>query len=409
MVKGKSVLIKIYASGHLILIFSVSLFRTCSSSKKSNSLPSNASIHDLDAVICSALRVSPEELANQITLLDFPVFAAIQPDELTSCTWTKKNKHVTAPNIVAFTKRFNHTSFWTVQEVLSGQSPKSRAEVLAHFIRVSQSQSHSGANSRVTNFPLPYLQVAKKLYELNNLHSLFAIISAMQSASIYRLSKTWACLTKKERATFDRLAELFHDKDNWSMLREYLESLKLQAACIPYIGLFLTDLVYIDLAYPHKGGGFEPEQRTLKMNNILRVIANYQSSDYSMVVPIPQIQKYLQSVRYIEELQNIFEDDQYKQSLKLEPPPTSITFNGNSHATMLPPGSGSSKESIAPQPGSQNNGHGATPQKPVDTIALESLNLSPAKSIGSMRSASSVTASSKFIPGHRKCRSLGTK
>lgn len=221
----------------------------------------------------------------------------------------------------------------------------------------------------------------------------------MQSASIYRLAKTWSCLTKKERATFDRLADIFNDKDNWSTLREYLESLKLP--CIPYIGLFLTDLVYIDLAFPHKGGGLEPEQRTLKMNNILRVIANYQSSDYSLVTPQPQIQKYLQSVRYIEELQNIFEEDQYKQSLKLEPPPAA---NGQS---MLPPGSGSgsSKESIGSS--SNHNGNGVTPQKSIDT--LECLNLSPAKSIGSMRSSSSVTAASKWIPGHRKSRSLGTK
>lgn len=78
-------------------------------SNKTQSLPINATINGLDSIILSALRVSAEELAGQITLLDFPEFAAIQPDELTSCAWTKKNKHVVAPNIVAFTKRFNHT------------------------------------------------------------------------------------------------------------------------------------------------------------------------------------------------------------------------------------------------------------------------------------------------------------
>ncbi|XP_055916557.1 ras-specific guanine nucleotide-releasing factor RalGPS1 isoform X2 [Eupeodes corollae] len=319
---------------------------------KTQSLPLNSSIKNYDSVILNALRVTAEELANQITLLDFPVFAAIQPDELTSCAWTKKDKHNVTPNIVAFTKRFNHTSFWTVQEILSGDLPKQRAEILTHFIKV-----------------------AKKLYELNNLHSLFAIISAMQSASIYRLKKTWSCLSKKDKQTFDRLADVFSDQKNWANLREYLESLRLP--CIPYLGLFLTDLIYIDLAHPHSGG-LEPEQRRNKMNNILRVISNYQQSDYTHLVPIDASQKYLQSIRYIEELQNIFEEDQYKKSLNLEP-----SSSGPSSSSC------SSKESF--------NVDAAAP-------ALACLNLSPAKTMGSVRIANGA----KFIPGHRKCRSLGS-
>ncbi|XP_022222067.2 ras-specific guanine nucleotide-releasing factor RalGPS1 isoform X2 [Drosophila obscura] len=320
---------------------------------KSQSLPAHGSIKQLDAVIMSALRVPADVLANQITLLDFPVFALIQPDELSSCAWTKKDKHVVTPNIVAFTKRFNHTSFWTVQEILNAEQPKQRAEIMTHFIKV-----------------------AKKLHELNNLHSLFAIISAMQSASIYRLKKTWACLSKKDRQSFERLSDIFSDQNNWANLRAYLESLRLP--CIPYLGLFLTDLIYIDLAHPHKGG-LEPEQRRNKMNNILRVISNYQQSDYKQLLPHEATQKYLTSIRYIEELQNIFEEDQYKRSLNLEP----ASPSGPSSSSC------SSKESF--------NVETVTP-------ALGCLNLSPAKTIGSMRMASGT----KFVPGHRKCRSLGT-
>lgn len=90
----------------------------------------------MDTSLLTVLRISAEELANQLTLLDFQVFSAIRADELKSCSWTKKNKQTVAPNIVAFTRRFNHTSFWTVQEILSEEHPRQRADVLSHFIKV---------------------------------------------------------------------------------------------------------------------------------------------------------------------------------------------------------------------------------------------------------------------------------
>lgn len=78
----------------------------------------------------------------------------------------------------------------------------------------------------------------------------------------------------------------------------------------------MTDLVYVDMAHPHKSTGLlESEARRLKMNNILRVISHMQQSRYDHLIRSSRINDYLNSIRYIEELHKFVQDDQYKYVL----------------------------------------------------------------------------------------------
>uniref|UniRef100_A0AAZ3NPU6 Ras-specific guanine nucleotide-releasing factor RalGPS1 n=1 Tax=Oncorhynchus tshawytscha TaxID=74940 RepID=A0AAZ3NPU6_ONCTS len=245
-----------------------------------------------DAVVFDVLKVTPEEFAVTITLI--VCFVVLQ--ELASCGWNRKEKHRLAPNVVAFTRRFNQVSFWLVREILTAQTLKIRAEILSHFVKI-----------------------AKKLLELNNLHSMVSVVSALQSAPIFRLSKTWALISRKDKTTFEKLDFLTSKEDNYTRMREYIRSLKI-TPCIPYLGIYLLDMIYIDSAYPASDSIIETEQRTNQMNNLLRVISDLQMScKYDHLVTLPHVQKYLMSVRYIEELQKFVEDDNFKLSLKIEP------------------------------------------------------------------------------------------
>ncbi|KAM7336117.1 hypothetical protein ACRRTK_004610 [Alexandromys fortis] len=203
-------------------------WRSKSSSSESLSEKGSELKKSFDAVVFDVLKVTPEEYAGQITLMDVPVFKAIQPDELSSCGWNKKEKYSSAPNAVAFTRRFNHVSFWVVREILHAQTLKIRAEVLSHYIKT-----------------------AKKLYELNNLHALMAVVSGLQSAPIFRLTKTWALLSRKDKTTFEKLEYVMSKEDNYKRLRDYISSLKM-TPCIPYLDVLRERMLSAEGSVVHR-------------------------------------------------------------------------------------------------------------------------------------------------------------
>lgn len=238
------------------------------------------------------MEFSADDLAAQITLIDLPIFKSIRKDELINLG----RKRNLSPNIVSMNRQFNQVTFWVVGQILVHESPRLRAELIGHFIKT-----------------------AKRLNQLNNLHSSYAVISALLSSPIYRLERTWHFVKKKypkEKMLFEQMNELYSDNNNYELLRNHLANCNLP--CIPYLGVYSRDIIYINEAHPEG-----TIQRTKNTSKILESIEKFQSSKYDHLVHIPFITCCLLTNRYIDELQKFVEDENYRRSLELEPPDTS--------------------------------------------------------------------------------------
>lgn len=61
-------------------------------------------------------------------------------------------------------------------------------------------------------------------------------------------------------------------------IRCNLLNLSLPVAVFSFSGMYLSDLTYVDSAYPSTGSILESEKRSNLMNNILRIISDLQRS-----------------------------------------------------------------------------------------------------------------------------------
>eukprot|EP00051_Salpingoeca_urceolata_P028937 m.488513 g.488513 ORF g.488513 m.488513 type:complete len:626 (-) comp25839_c0_seq1:227-2104(-) len=244
--------------------------------------------------------IAEADLARQLTLLDLECFLPISHEELRNGAWMRKDKFEKAANVVAFTRRFNHTSFWVTREVLHSDDNHHRAAKISHFIRT-----------------------CRKLLELNNLHSLLAILSSLQSAPIYRLTHTWA-LVGKESKHFQQLKDLMSEQDNHKALREHMASCGLP--CIPHLGLWLMDIVHLSCpparrpatTEEHNPSQNDHDQREGQIEHIIAEVGLMQKSEYNFEVD-PAIRAYLTSIKYAEELQKMMDAKNFKLSLEIEP------------------------------------------------------------------------------------------
>ncbi|KAG0786214.1 hypothetical protein G6F62_008052 [Rhizopus arrhizus] len=239
------------------------------------------------------LELDPQELARQMTIMDFRLYNRIKPVECLDKNWGKPDCEVhIAANIKALIEHSNQVTAWVTDSILTREEVKKRATVLKYWICV-----------------------AEKCRLLNNYNTCMAILSAFDNGSIGRLKRTWELINARSLQSLHLIRRLMGAQRNFNEYREMIR--RVNPPCIPFLGIYLQDLTFIEDGNANflKGSSqlINFAKRT-KTAEVILDLQQYQSTHYLLTV-VPDIQEFikthLQSSRDEEELYNL--------SLKLEP------------------------------------------------------------------------------------------
>ncbi|XP_042869883.1 rap guanine nucleotide exchange factor 1-like isoform X5 [Penaeus japonicus] len=161
------------------------------------------------------LEFKSHDIAEQMTLLDAELFHNMEIPEV--LLWAREQNEEKSPNLTTFTEHFNKMSYWARSRILEQEDAKDREKYVMKFIKIM-----------------------KHLRKINNFNSYLALLSALDSAPIRRLE--W------QRNVTDGLKEYCALIDSSCSFRAYRQALSDSTPpCIPYIGLILQDLTFVDI------------------------------------------------------------------------------------------------------------------------------------------------------------------
>lgn len=171
----------------------------CSNSK------SNRVITDFD----------PGEVAKQMTILDADYFYQVDISEM--LYWAKEHNEEKCPKLTMFTMHFNSVSLWCQTRLLEKDLEWKKREKLMLF----------------------FISIMKALREYSNFNSYLAILSAIESANVSRLE--WSDRIMKG---LEEPRALIDSRGSFKNYRQAFAQTK--PPCIPYIGLYLQDLTFLE-------------------------------------------------------------------------------------------------------------------------------------------------------------------
>ncbi|NXQ73765.1 RGRF1 factor, partial [Quiscalus mexicanus] len=231
------------------------------------------------------------EIAEQLTLLDHLVFKKIPYEEFFGQGWMKLEKNERTPYIMKNTKHFNDVGLGNLiaSEIIRNEEIAARASAIEKWVAVAD--------------------ICRCLHNYN---AVLEITSSLNRSAIFRLKKTWLKVSKQTKALIDKLQKLVSSEGRFKNLREALKNC--DPPCVPYLGMYLTDLAFIEEGTPnYTEDGLVNFSKMRMISHIIREIRQFQQTSYK-IEHQPKVTQYL-----LDQSGVMDEESLYEASLRIEP------------------------------------------------------------------------------------------
>jgi hypothetical protein len=211
--------------------------------------------------------VDDEEIARQLTLIEFEYFYKIRASEFLHQSWSKAKYKHRAPHIIALIRRFNHISEWAATQIVLASKLRQRAHVLTKLIGI-----------------------ADHLRKLQNYNTLMAFVAVFNSSAVHRLKHTFSELSPKTLDILNDLKRLMRPDDAYRNYHIELEACL--PPCVPYLGLYLTELTHAEDGQDNLIDGLINFSKCRLIHSIIAHINAHQQKGYNLQA-VYQIQQFL--------------------------------------------------------------------------------------------------------------------
>ncbi|KAL8608829.1 hypothetical protein ACOMHN_034774 [Nucella lapillus] len=243
--------------------------------------------------------LSALDIAEQLTYLDHQIFIAIRSEELLCQAWMKPDKSHKAPHVLLVSKRFNEVSRLVVSEIVGRSNMADRVACIEKWAAIAD--------------------ICRCMHNYNGV---LQICAAFVNSSVYRLKKTWEKLSKQTKQMIERLQTLVSSEGRFKNMRDALH--RCDPPCIPYLGMYLTDLSFIEEGTPN----FTEEKlvnfsKMRMISHVIREIRLFQQTSY-------KIEHHPRVTSYLLDPSRLYDEEQtYKASLEIEPKQSRLSMATN--------------------------------------------------------------------------------